>query len=110
MAITLILCAALIIRLWPWFTRLFASSDAWLHLFICNQLKANKLRLPDENPQFILGGKTRYPPLYHYFMLLIPKRYRERYSFLLTVLFDMAVVGLILLLHHSGVIINSQVQ
>jgi len=107
-ALFLVLMLVVVLRLWPFcIWPGFGCSDGSFHLWRCLEIENNDYRIPAWNGQFILGGRTCYPPLLHYMMLLFPRNSRERWAPLISPAFDLLALGIFFVVYRSGIWITS---
>lgn len=64
------------------------DSDTVYHLLAAEQIRNNRFRVPQYLQGFILQMPYTYPPLFHYFLALMPKHRRERVEPFLGALID----------------------
>ncbi len=106
-SLIIILILAILIRAWPLFLNFFRTSDTWFHLWRSSEIESNRYRIPVRNDQFILGGRTCYPPLLHYLMLIFPHNRRERWSIIISPLFDLGIIIIFIVLYKHKLWIDS---
>ncbi|MBN2406725.1 MAG: hypothetical protein JXJ19_03410 [Elusimicrobia bacterium] len=94
-----VIIAGFALRLWPQFAGIYSDSDVWFHLWWSGEIKNNGFRVPKANNQFILGGRTCYPPLLHYLVALIPGTFRKTGAKIISPLFDMSVMVFFFILY-----------
>lgn len=89
-----------IIRIWPiLYPGMFESSDSWFHFWRTVEIERNHLKIPKVNKQFILKGRTCYPPLLHYLILLFPAPNRHRWAHLISPIADLLAVLFFIVLY-----------
>jgi len=54
------------------------SSDQTYHLLVAERIRRNKFKYPKRLEGFALPGYYDYPPLFHYFLALFPRKKREQ--------------------------------
>jgi hypothetical protein len=52
--------------------------DTWFHLLYAEEIAANGHRIPRRILQFLLSTRATYPPLMHWLLSFLPRRWRER--------------------------------
>lgn len=102
-----IILIAFILRVWPFFTSSHISSDIWVHKWRCKEIEQNNYKVPKDDIQFILPGRSCYPPLLHYLMLLFPEKYRGKYTYFISTFFDLLVILLYFFLWNERFLIHN---
>jgi len=71
------------------------SGDAVVHLIITGGIRRNGHRIPDQFPEFLLGGPHNYPSFFHWLLSFLPRNTLEKWEPFIGTLIEMIHNGFI---------------
>lgn len=77
-----------LLQIWPRIKNRYFGVDTWRFLMISDYIRKNK-KLPTSVPQYIISTPFAYPPVLITILAFFPKKFLEKYQFLVSPLIDM---------------------